>query len=790
MSIASILLATLLAAAPAELVVNGDFEQGQAGWGGAWSRDRGAIDAKLDASAPHGGKQAMTIVHTGQGDWSLQQQKWLPVEPGEIYELRAWVRVAGEGNATLCVTLRDGKEGVIDWSYGDASTRTTDGWHELTSRFIIPATGKQMLPRVIGHSPATVALDDVSLRRVGSIDDKRAKDMPERLVVRSKTLELTLNTADGALAVQDLRTKRAWRQRVETPVVLLSATAGPQQIDARLLDPASMLEFNAAFRLSADAAEIDVTLSAEGALPRSLKYPHPFVSDKGSFLVMPVNEGISYPVDDASLPAMHYILYGGHGLCMAWYGVVERHVPGASAAGLMTLVDTPDDAAVRVERRDDLLCCVPLWEPQKGQFGPPRKLRYVLLDDGGYVAMCKRYRRHAAETSLLKTFTEKRKRRPDIDLLVGAVNIWCWDRDAVGICKELQQAGIDRILWSNRASPEAIDAMNQLGVLTSRYDIYQDVMDPANFPDLRHVHGDWTTAAWPNDLMIDAKGDWIRGWAVKAKDDTWRHCGVTCDARAVEYARQRITEERKTHHYRSRFIDTTTASPWRECYHADHPLTRSESRQWKMRLLDYISNDCGLVCGCETGHDAAVPFCDYFEGMLSLGPYRVPDSGRNMQQMLDEVPERVARFQTGHGYRLPLWELVYHDCVVAQWYWGDYNNKLPSLWTRRDLWNALYGTPPMLMFTRKFWQENRERFVESYRASAPIARATGYHEMLSHAWLTADRSVQQTRFANGLTVTANFGDSAFTLPDGTRLPPLGKHVTGLTTVEPPRNASQ
>ena len=38
---------------------------------------------------------------------------------------------------------------------------------------------------------------------------------------------------------------------------------------------------------------------------------------------MPVNEGIAYPVDDPSLHAMHYQLYSGHGLCMAWYGVTD-----------------------------------------------------------------------------------------------------------------------------------------------------------------------------------------------------------------------------------------------------------------------------------------------------------------------------------------------------------------------------------------------------------------------------------------------------------------------------------
>jgi len=125
-----------------------------------------------------------------------------------------------------------------------------------------------------------------------------------------------------------------------------------------------------------------------------------------------------------------------------------------------------------------------------------------------------------------------------------------------------------------------------------------------------------------------------------------------------------------------------------------------------------------------------------------------------------------------------LWELVYHDCVVAQWYWGDYDNKLPAIWDKRDLFNALYGTPPMFMFDRKTWEANRERFVQSYKTACPVARATGYSEMLDHEFLTRDRSVQRTHFANGVGVIVNFGDSPFTLPDGSVIGPNASRVEG------------
>ena len=60
-----------------------------------------------------------------------------------------------------------------------------------------------------------------------------------------------------------------------------------------------------------------------------------------------------------------------------------------------------------------------------------------------------------------------------------------------------------------------------------------------------------------------------------------------------------------------------------------------------------------------------------------------------------------------------------------------------------------------------------------------MARATGYSEMLSHAWLNADHSVQQTRFANGVVVTVNFGDQPYRMADGTPLAPLSRRVTGM-----------
>jgi hypothetical protein len=598
--------------------------------------------------------------------------------------------------------------------------------------------------------------------------------MAEEMSVSNAAISVSVNADDGTLSVTDKRTGHIWQQKALVKGKVTETSQVADGIDMTWQQPGLDVDAQIKLRLAADNPEFTLALSAKGSLKWSMSFPHPFVTEPGTYLVVPMNEGISYPVDDESIKTRWLSAYGGHGICMAFWGVTDGR------QGHMAIIETPDDAAIHIQRADERLCIAPQWQSQKGRFGYTRKLRYVFFDKGGHVAICKRYRSYAKQAGLLKTLEQKRKENPNVDLLIGAVNVWCWDRDSVGICRYMQSAGVDRILWSHRGNPETLRQLNEMNVLSSRYDIYQDLMDPEIVKEkLRGLHPDWTQAGWPEDIMLDKNGDWRKGWRVRGKDDNMYPCGVLCDKQALKHARRRVLVELKTHPYRCRFIDTTTASPWRECYHPDHPMTRSDSRHWKMELLRYMSGQMKLVTGSETGHDAAVPYVHYFEGMLSLGPYRIPDAGRNMRKIWDEVPEQITKFQVGHKYRLPLWELVYHDCVVSQWYWGDYNNKLPAVWHKRDLFNILYGTPPMFMFNRKLWEQDKKRFAQSYKNVCSVARAVGYAEMTDHRFLTSDRNVQRTKFASGVTVTVNFGNKSYLLPDGKKVGPMGYHVSGI-----------
>ncbi len=241
-----------------------------------------------------------------------------------------------------------------------------------------------------------------------------------------------------------------------------------------------------------------------------------------------------YPVNDPAIWETTFVTYSGHGICMPFWGLTDGD------AAQMAIIETPDDGRIRLKRLNGSLCVMPLWEAQKGKFGYARRIRYVFFDHGGYVAVCKRYRAYAQAAGLFKTLAEKRRENPNVDLLIGAANVWYfWEQDSVKMAKEMIDAGITHMLWSNSLPPCVAD-LNKLGLLTGRYDLYQDIMNPAMFPKLQYVHPDWIPQAWPAQCVINAQGKLEDGWKIRMKDGGFYACNVLSDRFAPDYARARI----------------------------------------------------------------------------------------------------------------------------------------------------------------------------------------------------------------------------------------------------------
>ena len=165
-----------------------------------------------------------------------------------------------------------------------------------------------------------------------------------------------------------------------------------------------------------------------------------------------------------------------------------------------------------------------------------------------------------------------------------------------------------------------------------------------------------------------------------------------------------------------------------------------------MELLAYVSQTCGLVTGSETGHDAAVPVRTLLRRHAEPGALpRSRCRARHDQNSWTKCPSesRNSRPATTTACRCGNWSTTTASSP----------NGIGATTTtncRRCGTAAICRTPstarhPCSCSIAAIWQQNRDRFVQSYQTATPVARATGYSEMLAHRWLTDDHAVQQTR---------------------------------------------
>lgn len=733
-----------------------------------------------------------SVRHWGKSDWAVTAFPEVEARGGDRFTYALDIsRCGGNGcHASAVLKFADGK---VKWGYASRHFKST-GSRSWT--FVVPPGVKSVQARFGGMGAFDGEVRDVAFERNEPLS---IADLPLSWSLENNELHLRIQREGGTLEVKDKRTGRTWRPRSsegETFSVIWVRSSGAK-IALDLLDFETLQSRRVEYALM--GAEIDVMVDADPSQPLAsggFIFPNAFETEGDDALIVPMSEGYRLPFAEKHKYIGALASYSS-ALCMPFFGVED----GRDGSGWMAILATPDDAKMQAlaDSQGRMDAVAPRWIPQRGVFGYARRVKLAFLSRGGYVAMAKRYRAEAKQDGLVKTFREKVRARPNVDRLLGAANVWYYGGKIgpVDMAKELRASGMTRFLWSSGGSAETVRALAAMpDVLVGRYDVYRDVYHPEQLKAIGSKIPSLTneicrnTSAWPQDIIWNSSdsNDWRKAWGVRDPKGNKVYCAAQCDLRAVARARRNVTVELREKPFNARFIDVTTAVGWEECANPSHPMNRTQSRAAKCDLLRILGDEFGLVVGSEQGIGAAVPVCDYFEGMMSPGyarmPHGRPGAGR-MDIFRDpprptNVTERelaiVEKYATGERYRIPLFELVFHDCCCAHWYWYDYSNRPLYLWRRRDLINALYGTMPMFIFDYRHWQEHKDEFLASYALTAPIARRTGYAEMLEHCALTPDRSVQRSLFADGTCVTVNFGNASFRLPNGEDLAPLGASV--------------
>ncbi len=541
-------------------------------------------------------------------------------------------------------------------------------------------------------------------------------------------------------------------------------------------------------------SEFELALSGDGDMPAPVAYPSAWKMQKGDIGFYPIGTGYAFPVDmqDIPLPKKQSCV-GGVGWSMGMFAFKRGNFY------LLSAVEQGVDAEILNFKNAGLAHTAVNWISEKGKFGYPRKMRFIA---GKTLAeIMGAYREYRKSMGYVKTLSEKARELPHLEQMKGAADFWIWEdnmtnrlygrpeipnrpaRNVRAIADEMQKLGIDRVLWNyiEPETPEDCRYLKSLGFIVGKYDIYRDVL-PA---DIAHkiikcrVERSVNTKYWPDIVNIDENGERRKAWKVHGKDGKMYWQNSVCEIAAYELTKINVPAELKNIPYNSRFIDVQAATQVRECYSPKHPATRRVGAEYIRKQQDYLTS-LGLINGVECGHEIYVAHYHYAEGLLSPAKFRVPDSGRKMTHvhLRSDMPAQTEKFMLNPQFRVPLWELVYHDCAVNYWYWGDSNCCCPELMYKFDNFNALYGYPPIYSLDVTHWNSLKNEIAASYKRASAVARKVAFERMTDFEYLTDDKKVQRTTFSNGISVIANFSDAEYRAENGKIIAPWSYAMEG------------
>jgi hypothetical protein len=509
-------------------------------------------------------------------------------------------------------------------------------------------------------------------------------------------------------------------------------------------------------------AALDVELECRSGAETPIKpFNYPFAlypPDPQSYFVGVANytNGRYLPVGDPFCRHKQFCMAGGD---LPFLLVTDGQ------KGLSTTLLTPWDGALQMQTRsadpDKLAFPGFRWHPAKGVWARSRKGRLDFFAKGGHVTACKIYRELAQAQGLVRTFTEKAKKKPDVRKLFGAVNWW---GGTPAFAREAKAVGMTHGLLNGRPSPEGMTQVVAQGWLMGEYDNYEDINDSEIIARAK--------APVKTHAVVKADGEFMTAWVTRDKDMNPVHTFMKqCTGVMTKCARIIIPKVLADYPYNTRFLDVTTATGLKECYSPLHPCDRKQDQANRQALCAYVGEELGLVAGGEHGRYYDVPFLDYHEGMMGGGCYSWPAGYLRDIKSRDEIDERYLKYGIDPAYRVPMFELVFHDCVVNYWYWGATNDYLhefaPEITDRKTAMNVLYGTPPMMWVNSHglHWNKPEERrlMIEIYQQTCKLHEVIADQEMISHEFLTPDRKVQRSTFSDGTTCTVNFGDSEYNL---------------------------
>ncbi len=356
------------------------------------------------------------------------------------------------------------------------------------------------------------------------------------------------------------------------------------------------------------------------------------------------------------------------------------------------------------------------------------------------------------------------------------------DGVSVKMMERLADAGFDRLWlglggWDGALShPQAVRKAKELGYLIGTYDAYHSI----HHPDEADT---WPTAQF--DLRLYETGPVVRADGTKVPGFQKKGYALSPIA-ARPYVEERVSRLMKAfpEPLNSWFIDCDAYGELFDDYSEAHPATQQDDMQARLDRMAWIRDTYSLVIGSEKGAAYSVPVIHFAHGMMTpvfgwgdadlrsnkesefyLGAWWPPDAPA---VFVEQVPLKP-RYRTlcfDPRFRLPLYEIVFHDAVVTTHHWSSASLKFADQVDTVELLELLYNVPPLYHMNLDEFEKHGDRIRAHYGFFSPLHRELALLPMMDFQWLTPDRLVQRAVFGDRVELIANFGEGPFAYGGG------------------------
>lgn len=526
-------------------------------------------------------------------------------------------------------------------------------------------------------------------------------------------------------------------------------------------------------------------LCEEGLSIKKVRWPGEMSFEKASrswYSVLNHQQGLLVPNDWET--ALDHVVFNGFfetaGAYMPWFGQVKDR------EGYIAICETPWNAGYTAEHpAGGPYSHVGIYyEPSLGKMDYRRVLRYTLLSDCDYNDLCKVYRAYVRETGHLRTLAEKAAQNPSVDRLIGCSFVHTGIKTVVqpdsdffdpenpeknNHCtpfskrteeiKLLHNMGVEKLYlhldgWAQPGydnchpdySPACIEAggwegmkeladtMHECGYLFGIHDQYRDFYKSAKSFDENY-------ACRLTDGTIPEHHRWAGGPQ-----------SYLCATQAPYYLRRNFAALFENGiELDGAYLDVFTCNEGDECTNPEHRMTRRECYEYRGQCFSWLLAH-GILSSSEEVSDWAIPslvFCHYAPYSFMMKRPGLPKDG---------IP-------------VPLFNLVYHDCVIEPWMMDKASENDDYM-----LYALLNGGAPYLLRDAAYLNTDGsfegdellalEEMIRRSKTVSALHEKIAKCEMVRHRMNPENWWIQETEFSDGTKVKVDFKNQTYEISEG------------------------